>query len=253
MTTLDRLVAHLDEFLAVGEIRDYGPNGLQVEGRREIQRVAFGVTACLAFLEQAAGWGAGAVIVHHGLFWRGQGEMRIERSMRARLKLLLEQDISLLAYHLPLDRHQEVGNNAVLARRLGAVQVEPAFPKDGIPIGLVARFPESLPAQELFRRVEEVTKRKPLIVDSGPPSIRMVGLVTGGAPEYLEEASRCGLDAFITGEPSLPGFHLASEEGLHFIAAGHHATERFGVQALATHLQQTFSLETRFIDIPNPV
>lgn len=252
MTTLLDLTAYLDDYLAIGEVRDYGPNGLQVEGRAQVRRVALGVSVCLAFIEQAAAWGADALIVHHGLFWRGQGEMRVERSLRARLKLLLERDIGLLAYHLPLDRHPVVGNNAVLARRLGAGELEPAFAAEGVTIGMVARFGEKIPAGELFLRVEQVTARKPLVIEAGPPSIGAAGIVTGGAPRYIEEAARLGLDAFITGEPGEPAVHLAREEGLHFVAAGHHATETFGVQELGAHLRQAFPLETTFIEIPNP-
>jgi len=248
----DALRAYLDEYLAAGEVRDYGPNGLQVEGRAEIARVAVGVTASLAFLEQAAEWGADAALVHHGLFWRGAGEMRIERWLRRRLALLLAREINLFAYHLPLDRHPEVGNNAVLARELGTSVSGPAFAIDGAPIGLLARFERPVPAPEFFARIAAATQREPLVIAAGPARIATVGLVTGGAPRFVEDAARLGADAFVTGEVSEAAVHVAREESIHLVAAGHHATERFGVRALGEHLARRFALEVRFIDIDNP-
>ncbi len=247
------LLPYLDAFLAVREVRDYCPNGLQVEGRPGIARVALGVTASLALLERAAAWGADTVLVHHGLFWKGGGELRVERALRARLALLLAREMNLLAYHLPLDRHPEVGNNAVLARRLGAVHTEPAFEADGVPIGLVARLAAPVDAGAFFHALAAVTARDPLVAGSGPATIARFGVVTGGGPRYVEEAARRGLDAFVTGEPSEPAVHLAREERIHLAAAGHHATERFGVQALGEHLAQRFGVETNFIEISNPV
>ena len=249
----DELVAWLDRFLAVDEVRDWGPNGLQVEGRAKVTRVVTGVTACLELLERAAGLGADAVIVHHGLFWKGAGEMRVERSLRRRLALLLREEINLLAYHLPLDRHPEVGNNAVLARKLALEVVEPAFPLDGVPVGVVARPPRPLPVDEMLRRVAAATGRDPLHVPGGPAEIRAVGIVTGDAPGSVAEAARMGLDLFLTGEPSEPAVHLAREEGIHLLAAGHHATERFGIRALGERLAREHGLEVRFVDVPNPV
>ncbi len=249
----DELVAWLDDTLAAHDVRDYGPNGLQVEGREEVRKVATGVTACLALLERAAAWGADAVVVHHGLFWKGAGEVRVERSLRRRLSLLLREEISLLAYHLPLDRHPAVGNNAVLARELGIEDLAPAFPLEGIPVGLAGRFPRALPVEAVVRRVAEVTGREPLLVAGGPDLVRTVGLVSGDAPGSLADAARMGLDLFITGEPSEPAVHLAREEGIHLLAAGHHATERFGVRALGELLAREHGLEVRFFDVPNPV
>jgi dinuclear metal center YbgI/SA1388 family protein len=247
------LTSYLDEYLACREVRDYGPNGLQVEGAPEVRRIALGVTASLALIERAAAWGADTVIVHHGLFWRGSGELRIERSLRARLRLLLAHDMNLLAYHLPLDRHLEVGNNAVFARRLGAEIEAPAFDHDGVPIGVIARWAAPVPASEFFQRIAAATGRDPLVVADGPASIARAGLVTGGAAKYVEDAARLGLDAFVTGEPSEPAVHLAREERIHFVAAGHHATERFGVQSLGAHLAERFGIDVRFIEVANPV
>ncbi len=255
MPTLARtqLIDHLDRYLAAHDGRDYGPNGLQVEGRDQVSRVALGVTASHAFLEQAVAWNADAAIVHHGLFWRGSGELRVERSLRARLKLLLTHDLTLLAYHLPLDRHPEVGNNAVLARRLGAAELEPAFPYEGLPVGVIARFAAPLPVGDLVRRIAEVTAREPLTIAAGPAQVQRIGIVTGGAANLIQDAARLGLDLFLTGEPSEPAVHIAREEMIHFVAAGHHATETFGVQALGEHLAHVFGLDVRFIDVPNPV
>ena len=253
MVLRDELVTYLDEYLAVREVRDHGPNGLQVEGRPEIRRVALGVTVSLALIDAAVRWDADAILVHHGLFWRGQGEMRVVRSMRHRLKRLLEHDLSLLAYHLPLDRHPDVGNNAVFARALGATVVEPAFEHEGLPIGVVARLPAPVAAGDLFQRIAAVTGRDPLVIAEGRPSVTSLGVVTGGAPRFVEEALARDLDAFVTGEAAEPAVHLAREEGIHFVAAGHHATERFGVQALGAHLGERFGVEVRFFEISNPV
>lgn len=253
MIPLADLAAYLDDFLDVRAVRDYGPNGLQVQGRPEVRRVALGVSACLDLLRAAAAWGADAVIVHHGLFWRGQGEMRVVRALRGRLGVLIGVDISLLAYHLPLDRHPSVGNNAVLARQLGAEVIDSAFEHEGVPIGVVAAFEDPLPAGEVAARAAKLLDRAPLLVAAGNRAVHRFGVVTGGAPMYLEEAARRGLDLFLTGEASEAVVHLAREEGVHFLAAGHHATERFGVQALGEHLAERFEIETRYFEVDNPV
>lgn len=253
MVLLADLAAYIDAYLEIRAVRDYGPNGLQVEGRPEVRRVALGVSACLDLLREAKAWGADAAIVHHGLFWRGQGEMRVVRALRGRLGLLLGADISLLAYHLPLDRHPEVGNNAVLARRLGAEVIDSAFEHEGVPIGVVAALDDPLPATEVAARAAKLLDRKPLLIAAGDRPVRRFGVVTGGAPSYLDEAARRGLDLFLTGEPSEAVVHLAREEGVHFLAAGHHATERFGVQALGAHIAERFGIETRYLEVDNPV
>ena len=247
------LLEFLEAYLEVDEVRDYCPNGLQVEGRESVQRLAVGVTACQALIEAAAAWQADALLVHHGIFWNSSRGVRIERSLRRRLNGLLGAEINLLAYHLPLDRHPEVGNNAVLARRLGATSVEPAFPVDRVPIGLVCRLAEEVPAADFFGRIARATGRDPLVVDGGPARIRSFGVVTGADPRSAELAARMGLDLFLTGEASEAMVHLAREEGLHFVAAGHHATERFGVQALGELLAERFGLTLRSIEIGSPV
>jgi len=253
MLTRDELVSRLDGYLEAPRFRDYCPNGLQVEGRREVSKVALGVTASLAFLEQAAAWGAHAVVVHHGLFWRAADELRIERSLKARLKVLFNRDMSLLAYHLPLDVHPEVGNNTVLLKKLGAEVVGPAFEEDGIALGLTARMPTPALAGELFKSIGRIVGKEPMILTGGPEVIRTLGVVSGRAPKFLEEAARRGLHVFVTGEPSEPAVHIAREEKIHLVVAGHHAMERLGVQALGDYIQHQFGLETQFIDDPNPV
>lgn len=255
MPTVSRseLVAYLDTLLSAHEGRDHGPNGLQVEGGEAIDRVLLGVTASLALIEKAVAWDADALVVHHGLFWRGAGELRVERALKRRLALLLAHDINLLAYHLPLDRHPEVGNNAVLARQLGATQLEPAFSYEGLAIGVRGLFDPPLAATALFARISGLLEREPLIEAGGPQLVRTIGIVTGGAPRLVEDAVRMGLDLFLTGEANESAVHVAREERIHFVAAGHHATERGGVQALAAKLRERFGIETRFVDLGNPV
>jgi dinuclear metal center YbgI/SA1388 family protein len=253
MVLLADLLDYLDAFLDVAAVRDYGPNGLQVEGRPEVRKLALGVSAARDVLQQAAGWGADAALVHHGIFWRGAGEIRVERALRARLKLLLDADMSLLAYHLPLDRHPLVGNNAVLARRLGAEVIGTAFEHEGVPIGVIAECAAPMTLGGIAARIEAALRRAPLVIEAGERPVRRFGIVSGGAPKYLEEAARRGLDLFLTGEPSEAAVHLAREEGIHFVAAGHHATERFGVQALGEHLAERFGVEVRYFEVDNPV
>ncbi len=246
-------VDHLDALLDVQRFEDYGPNGLQVEGRSKIARVALGVTACQALLDAAVGWKADALIVHHGLFWRSSATFRVERSLRRRLSTLLAAEMSLLAYHLPLDAHPDLGNNAGLARRLGGIEIEPAFGAGGQTIGIRARFESPRDAGVVFASIAGMLGRDPLVIDGGPPSVSTFGVVTGAAPRSVEEAARLDLDLFITGEASESVTHLAREEGIHFVAAGHHATERFGVQALGEFIAKEYGLTTRYFEIPNPV
>ncbi|MDH3283638.1 MAG: Nif3-like dinuclear metal center hexameric protein [Acidobacteriota bacterium] len=253
MIDRERLVSILNDHLEVDGCPDLAPNGLQFEGRAEIRRVALGVTASVAFLAKAVAREADAAIVHHGLFWRSAGELRIERSLKARLAILFESDLNLLAYHIPLDRHLGLGNNAVLARALGACRVEHAFPVEGVDVGVVARLEEPAPAGEMFQRIARTVGRDPHVVAGGPETVSTFGVVTGAAPKLLDHALAAGLDMFVTGEANEQSTHLAREEGIHFVAAGHHATERFGVRALGDFLGKKFDLETIFIDDSNPV
>ena len=207
MPTRDELRRYLDDYLKAHEIRDYCPNGLQVEGKSDVSKIALGVTSSLEFLQQATVWGADAAIVHHGLFWGKP--VRIERSLRSRLGTLISHNTNLFAYHLPLDRHPDVGNNVELARRLGASSTEPAFEMNGKPIGVVAKFESPLAHETLTARIRELTAREPTHIAGGPDSVTTLGIVTGAAPEYLRESVTLGIDAYLTGEPAEWANHIA--------------------------------------------
>jgi dinuclear metal center YbgI/SA1388 family protein len=245
MPSLTDLIAHLDDLLKPSGFEDYGPNGLQVPGREDIHTVVTGVSASRALIEQAIEAGAGLVLVHHGLFWGERGP--VDRELACRLAPLLAGNVALAAYHLPLDAHLEVGNNALLARALGATDVE-AFAGVGVRARLDAIAPD-----ELVARVRRVTDREPLAFCAGPSAVRTLGIVSGGGASLLPAAIAAGLDAFITGEPREPSMASALEGAIHFLAAGHHATERLGVQALGARLAHAFGVEHVFIDVPNPV
>jgi dinuclear metal center YbgI/SA1388 family protein len=247
------LIAELDRLLEPGRFRDYCPNGLQFPGCPEVARVATGVSASAELFKRASERQADLVLVHHGLFW-GSGVGAIDLAMKRRLKLLFDADMSLAAYHLPLDAHPEVGNNALLARALGAERAEPFAMHDSTPIGMIAALPgHGLTASELFARVARLTGREPLVFDGGPGQVRSVAIVSGAGSGYLEEALRLGAHAFITGEPAERVMAQAQEGHIHFIAAGHYATETFGVRRLGEHLNERFGVEHVFLDVPNPV
>ena len=247
------IVRELDDLLQPGRFEDYCPNGLQVPGAAEVTTVATGVSAHLELFERARAEGAELVLAHHGIFW-GSGPGPIDAALARRLRVLFAGDISLLAYHLPLDAHPEVGNNALLARALGAQELEPFAPHRGEPIGCLARFPgEGLPAEELMARVRELTARAPLTFEYGPPFVRGLGIVSGGGADHLSDAIAAGADAFLTGEPAERVMAQAREAAVHFIAAGHYATETLGVQRLGEHLSERFGVRHIFLDIPNPV
>jgi dinuclear metal center YbgI/SA1388 family protein len=248
----DRLVAYLDAYLDAGASRDYAPNGLQVEGRPTIGKIVTGVSACQELFERAAAAGADAVLVHHGLFWRG-ASLRLTGVAWRRVKALLAADLNLIAYHLPLDRHPEVGNNAVAARRLGLVELAPFGLHEGLPVGFSGRFAEPLPAPELVARCRRLYAQEPLVLGRGPRRLTAVGIVSGSAPRDLHTALEAGLDAFLTGEATEWVTNLAREAGIHYLACGHYATERLGVQALGEHLAERFGVAVEFIDVPNPV
>jgi dinuclear metal center YbgI/SA1388 family protein len=250
---LGDIVGELDRLLEPGRFEDYCPNGLQVPGREEVTTVATGVSAHVELFECARAEGAEVVLAHHGIFWGG-GPGPIDAALARRLRVLFAGDISLLAYHLPLDAHPEVGNNALLARALGADALVPFAPHRGEPIGCLAEFPDGgLSAAELFARVAHATARVPLVFDHGPPTVRRIGIVTGAGADHLTDAIAAGADAFLTGEPTERVMAQAHEAGVHFIAAGHYATETFGVKRLGEHLAERFAVRHVFLDIPNPV
>lgn len=251
---LGELTRYLDEFLQLGQFQDYCPNGLQVEGRAQVVRLATGVTACQLLLDQAIAWGADALLVHHGYFWRGEPPQLVGMKRR-RLASLLASDMSLLAYHLPLDAHPQVGNNACFGKLMGihAGDQEPLQPGLLGAVGNIGNLSKSVRVAEFVALLESVTRRKPLLVGDPDAQVRRIAWCTGAAQDYIEAAVRSGADLFVTGEASEQTVHIAREEGIHFVAAGHHATERYGVQALGEHLAAQFQLEHRFFDVDNPV
>ncbi|MDD5330728.1 MAG: Nif3-like dinuclear metal center hexameric protein [Sulfuricella sp.] len=246
---LYKLENYTGQLLEASRFRDYCPNGVQVEGRPEIAFLASGVSASLDVLRAAIDVGADAILVHHGYFWKGE-DARIAGVKRARIELLLRSNVSLLAYHLPLDAHPVLGNNAQLAARLG-FEVEGRFGEQDI--ACRGSLAEALPLSRLGARVGEALARQPLVIGDGDRVVRRIAWCSGAAQGYFEEAIRLGAEAFLTGEISEQHVHLARETGVAFIAAGHHATERYGVQALGEHLAARFGIEHRFIDIENPV
>ncbi len=250
---LQDTIAELDKLLQPSRFKDYCPNGLQFPGKSEIRKLATGVTASAELFERAIAAQADLLIVHHGLFW-GSTATPIDSRIKRRLKLLFDSDMSLAAYHLPLDAHPQVGNNALIARALGADTLEPFALHDGEPIGFIARFPgEGIDAKELFARVTDLTQRTPLVFEAGPEQIGSLAIVSGGGNDYLQDAVAAGADAFLTGEPAERVMSEAQEGAIHFIAAGHYATETFGVKRLGEHLSERFELEHTFIDVPNPI
>ncbi len=253
MASLQAIIDHLDALLEPDAFDDYGPNGLQVPGREEVRTVVTGVSANAALFERARDAGADLVLVHHGLFWKGP-PAPLDRCAKRRLQLLFDADLSLAAYHLPLDAHAEHGNNALLAEAIGAASREPFGRHHGRAIGVVARFADDgIPTAELLARVRRATAREPLAFLDGPPNVTSVGIVSGAGADYLDEAIAAGLDAFVTGEPAERIMSRAREAGVHFLAAGHYATETFGVRRLGELLHERFGVEHRFIDVPNPI
>ncbi len=251
--SLTDVIAELNRLLEPHAFRDYCPNGLQVPGREEISKVVTGVSASAELFERAVVAEADLIVVHHGLFW-GSTPTAIDPPMKHRLKLLFDADISLAAYHLPLDAHPEVGNNALIARSLDAGDLQPFALHESRPIGFLAHFPDDgIPAEEFFARVAKLTARDPLVFDAGPPLVRTVAIVSGAGSNYLSDAVLARADAFITGEPSERVMTHAQESSIHFLAAGHYATETFGVNRLGEHLAELLHVEHEFIDVPNPI
>jgi len=246
------LVDYLDRLLDARKGTDYGPNGLQVEGGETISCLVTAVSACRELFIRARALGAQAILVHHGILWRGASP-RLTGIHGRRVAELIRGDLNLLAYHLPLDRHGEFGNNALACRALGLGHLEPFAEHDGLPIGFSGVFPTPIAAGELSRRCREIYGQEPLTFLEGPDSITSVGIVSGAAESSLYEAIDGGLDAFITGEVSEWVMNVCREARIHFLAAGHYATERLGIQALGEHVADHFGIDVQFVDIPNPV
>ena len=252
MTSLQQIIDYCDTLLSVGDYQDYAPNGLQVEGRAEVRRIVSGVTASQALIDAAIEHQVDLLLVHHGYFWKGESPAIVGMKQR-RIKALLDNNISLLAYHLPLDGHAVLGNNAQLGE-LFEIPVEGRFgqgPDGGL--AMHGTLTTGQNAEAFSALIGEKLGREPLLIEGGDHPIRRVGWCSGGAEGYIEQAAALGLDAYISGEIAEPTVHIARELGIHYIAAGHHATERYGAMALGNHLADHFSVESHFIDIPNPV
>jgi dinuclear metal center YbgI/SA1388 family protein len=248
----DELIAFLDDLLESPGRPDYGPNGLQVPGAEEVEVVVTGVSAHRELFEQAAAAGAQLVLCHHGIFW-GESAGPVTEQLKARLKLLFENDMSLAAYHLPLDAHPEVGNNALICEGLGLERKAAFGEAKGAPVGWIGAAREPLSLEALVERSTALFGSEPLVFDSGPAEIRRVGILSGGGSSALGEAISLGLDAFVTGEPTEHVMADAREGGIHFLAGGHYASETFGVRRLGELLAERFGVEHRFIEIPNPI
>tara|TARA_B100000795_G_scaffold229289_1_gene186309 strand:- start:111 stop:872 length:762 start_codon:yes stop_codon:yes gene_type:complete len=250
--SLKELELELKKVLRPEQFKDYCPNGLQVEGRKEISKLVTGVTACQELITAAAEAGADALLVHHGYFWRGE-DQSISGIKKVRIEALLKHELSLLAYHLPLDVHQEFGNNVQLGKVLG-IEINGELGKqNNHPIGLTGTIDQGTDFETLKALIADKLDRQPLAIEGKSKTIKSIAWCTGAAQNYIELAVAAGADAYITGEVSEPTVHIARESGIHFFSAGHHATERYGVQAMGSYLASKFNLDHQFIDIDNPV
>ena len=247
MARRDDILEFARELLDLDAYHDYGPMGLQVVGADEVTRVAAGVSSSRELFERAAQSGAQLLVVHHGLFWENDPRV-VDRQMRARLEALFRGDVNLAAYHLALDAHPEIGNNAIVAGLLGVEGKERV-----LEWGFGGDLASPVSLDDLAGRLEQATGRQPQVFDGGPPEIRRVAVITGGAARLFAQIAAMGYDAYVTGEPAEPTLHLARELGVHFLAGGHYATETFGIRALAEKLAERFDLDWEFVDLPNPV
>lgn len=242
----NELLSYLDEFLAVSTFNDYCPNGLQVEGKPTIKKIVTGVTATQALIDKAIAENADAILVHHGYFWKGESPV-LQGMKKQRIAALLAYDVNLLAYHLPLDGHPQVGNNAQLGKLFGFENIQAS--EDLV---FTADVKQATSLDDLTAHISKSLNRDALAIEGGGHAISKVAWCTGGAQSYIELAKQKGADVFISGEISEQTTHFARENNIHFIAAGHHATERYGVKALGEHIADKFSIECVFVDIDNP-
>ena len=241
----------INQKLSSDKINDYAPNGLQVEGKTEIKKIITGVTATQALIDYAIRQNADAILVHHGYFWKSENPC-IRGMKGKRIKALLVNDMNLYGYHLPLDVHPELGNNAQLAKLLDIENLQP-LEKGAVSIPVWGELKEPMTGENFAEKIEKVLNRKPLIcIENGPHLIRKIGICTGGGQGYIDLAAEQGCDAFITGEVSEQTIHSAREQGLHFFSAGHHATERYGIKALGEWLAKEYGFDVEFKDIDNP-
>jgi dinuclear metal center YbgI/SA1388 family protein len=252
VAALDAIIGYLDELLDPAGFGDFGPNGLQVPGAPEVSLVATGVSAHRELFDAAAEAGAQLVLCHHGIFWDSHPRA-ISPTLKHRLQVLFDRDMSLAAYHLPLDAHPEVGNNALICRELGLERSRSFGSHRGRDIGWVGRAADGIPVRDLLDRCRRVFGQDPFVWDAGPEQVRSVGVLSGGGASSFGEAVALGLDAFITGEPAEHSMADAREAGVHFIAAGHYATETFGVRRLGELIGEKFGVEHHFVEIRNPI
>ncbi len=246
MTLRNDIINYLNDYLSISNFHDYGPQGLQVEGKETVNKIVTGVSASAEFFEKAAARGGDMILLHHGILWDRDTPI-IKGGAKRRLLTLLQNDITLLAYHLPLDQHPDIGNNALAAKALRMADLE-----QFAGVGWMGRIPTTS-FDELLQNVKHLYKSDPLIFNFGPVDIKRIGICSGAAQRSIEEAIDLGLDAFITGECSESTMHLAKEGGIHFIGAGHYATERLGIRALGEHVAEKFDIDVEFVDVPNPV
>ncbi len=246
MILRDELTANLNEYLAVHEFSDYGPNGLQVEGKEKVEKIITAVSANVELFDLAIEKKADMIIVHHGIIWSKESPV-VKGGLKARLKRLLDNEITLLAYHLPLDKHMQVGNNAQAAKNLQLRDIE-GF----IDVG-VKGVMDPIPFTSFLENVKSYYGSNPLVFDYGPKTVSRIGICSGGSQYYISQAIEDGLDVFITGEVSEPVMHKAKEGNIHFIAAGHYATERPGIMALGDYIAAQFDVDVKYIDVHNPV
>ncbi|WP_028112922.1 Nif3-like dinuclear metal center hexameric protein [Ferrimonas kyonanensis] len=247
-----QLLAHLEGLLQPWNVKDYAPNGLQVEGREEIQHIVTAVTASQSVIDRAVALNADMVLVHHGYFWKGEAP-EITGMKHKRLRALLVNDINLVGYHLPLDIHPTLGNNAQLAKALGLTITGPMEAGNEHSVAVCARLDPPVSGQELAKRIETVLGRAPLHIKGHDRLISSLGICSGGAQDYIDLAAARGLDGYLSGEVSERTYYSATEQGIDYFAAGHHATERGGIQALGSHLANEFNLQISFVDTDNPV
>ena len=251
MVTRQQLFEVLQATLQPWQIKDYCPNGLQVEGKTQIHKIVTGVTASQALIDAAIEKGADALLVHHGYFWKGEPEPLVGMKKR-RIQALLAHDINLFAYHLPLDIHPELGNNAQLAKRLGIVIERGLEEGNKTSVAMAGRLEQPMVAEDFAVKVEQVLGRKPLLHTAGDKPIETIALCTGGGQDFIDMAGTQGIDAYLSGEVSERTIHSSRELGIHFIAAGHHATERYGALALGEYIASELDVEVEFVDIDNP-
>ncbi len=249
---LPELVRYCEDLLDVGLFRDYCPNGLQVEGTQQIKKIVSGVTASQSLLDEAVAMQADLILVHHGYFWKGENE-RVVGIKKQRLSTLLSNDISLLAFHLPLDAHAELGNNAQLAKKMNWHVLSGLDGELGRAIGMVGELTEAQSADQFAAEMSQVLNRSVQHIQGIRRPIKKIAWCTGAAQNYIEKALELGVDAYISGEISEQTVHIAREAGIDYFAAGHHATERYGVQALGEHLAKRFGVEHCYVEIDNPV